>query len=332
MFCPKCGSQLPDDSVFCRHCGEKLEFPVFSGVMAQSQMGFENSINAPIQTNYELYPVNTPYPAYAGLTESAPSTLEKAKKNTAKIAIICSLSTLAAVLLIYIGYNYINATDNIKAEQFVAAQNNLHNILIAEHIMSEQCELVEAGVLFENEKYLDALHAFQKLSNVPQELMSKVEMSVYSKGRSFYRNDNFSEATTYFNEVYNFERSKDYLTLINIKNDISHVGYYYDVLYNLSGFEDAGEILFSTEDNAIRFLTGEWENVDGYYFGISDNYACTASYNLPNSEVYGGYAITNGVFVVGYDNIEFFKFTIIDKDVISVYCCVDSSTHILHRQ
>lgn len=334
MFCPKCGSQLKDDSVFCHQCGEKLILSVYSGNVAQNEVNVENSYSAPIPQYYEpvLAPENTSYSAYTHSLENAPAQKKLKKKNTARIAIICSLSTLLAVLIIYMGFNFINANKHIRAEEFTAAQKNLDNLLIAESVMSEKYEFVKAGVLYENEAYIGALHAFQKLDNVPQELISKVEMSIYSNGRTSYRNGDFSEATTYFNEVYNYERSKDYLTLINIKNDISHLGYYYDVLYNLSGFEDAGTLLLSTEDTAIRFLCGDWQNVEGYYFGITDNYSNTASYNLPNPEGYGGYAITNGVFVVGYDNIEFFKFTVIDKDVISVYCCYDSSTHILHRQ
>ena len=25
MFCPKCGSPIPEDAVFCMNCGEKIE-------------------------------------------------------------------------------------------------------------------------------------------------------------------------------------------------------------------------------------------------------------------------------------------------------------------
>lgn len=86
MYCPKCGSNVPNDAKFCTFCGEPLE----GGTFPESQ---------PIQP---ISPMPTPY--------QAPLTTPSKKSKTSGGAVLDFLVVIViGILLIYFGFRSISS-------------------------------------------------------------------------------------------------------------------------------------------------------------------------------------------------------------------------------
>ena len=256
------------------------------------------------------------------------------KRHVLKIASVILVPLLISII-IYGGYNDINANKNIDEQKFIAAKRNLDNLFIAEKIMPDKYEYVYAGVLFEEGKYIESLEAFQALSGtpVPVSIIDEIKEKIYTDGQYAYHNDNLADAETNFDAIKSYKNSNDYLTLIYAKRGVSILSYKNELL-NLIGFEDAAEVILKYQRTAIDFLRGEWRN-DYYYFIINSEDSDSSSYNLPNKHAGGYYGISDGVYSLGEttsNSSKIFKFDIIDSDTISVYCYKDGSTYTLYRQ
>lgn len=248
---------------------------------------------------------------------------------------------LAAVLVIlvllggYIGVNYFCAISAMNDQEFITAQQFFDNLFVSEILFPGKYAYVEAGVLMEEGKYVEALKAFRKIDNVPVpvEITDSLKSKIYSAGQTAYRAADMTEAKKNFNAISNYRRSADYLLLISC-NSSSFSGWTnaqvnYNTLVKLLGFEDTAKIIINNPSTAILFLTGRWEG-GSYYFEIDDDENNHSTYNLPSKAVDGIYSIRSGIYSIG--STKCFKFSIIDEDTISVYCYKDGSTHKLFRQ
>lgn len=167
---------------------------------------------------------------------------------------------------------------------------------------------------------------------------------LYSAGQSAYRSKNLDEAEKLFKEIMDYKRSADYLLLIrssSIKvSSISAEKELYNDLFPLLEFENTADIIAGDHYLLEYFLNGLWEDgslLDPYYIELrfEPEKAVNIWYNLPHNHAAGGWFISDAVFYSGSSSagsIANFKFTIIDKDTISVYCYADGSTHRLYRQ
>ena len=200
-------------------------------------------------------------------------------------------------------------------QNFREAKSYIDQYPDAETKFAVEYDYIEAGILLEERKYLDALVAFKNVNyTIPASLTEELTEKVYSLATTYYRRGEYLQSKKYFEEIKTYERSKDYLTLIKVH--LSNSSQYYTMLLDLIGFEDTGEILVS-EKYTDRFLRGTWRTFDKtYYFILRDNE--TVSENFPKS----GYTITDGQ----NNNInnpednwrKHFSIKVIDQDTIEI--------------
>ncbi|MDO4488022.1 MAG: zinc-ribbon domain-containing protein [Eubacteriales bacterium] len=110
MYCPQCGTQLPDDSVFCESCGAKISNPGAGAPKAP-----QYTQQAPLQPQYsQTQPQNTapqkqytppqarPYEGPAeGYRQQRPVKPQK-QGGTVKIIIICAVILVVAAAIIVV--------------------------------------------------------------------------------------------------------------------------------------------------------------------------------------------------------------------------------------
>ena len=91
-------------------------------------------------------------------------------------------------------------------------------IFASENLFSAQNEYLNAGVLWEEGKYIEAYQAFKKVKNtsVPSSVITELETKIYSLGQSAYKAENYTQAKKYFNAIPNYKESSDYLLLMTL--------------------------------------------------------------------------------------------------------------------
>ncbi len=232
-----------------------------------------------------------------------------------------------------------NDQDFIKAQQF------FDNLFISETVFSDKYAYVEAGVLMEEGKYVEALAAFNKVNNVaiPAMITDFLKAKIYSAGQAAYKAGNMTEAGKNFRAIRTYKRSADYLLLVDCSE--GHMSVWppsrttYLRLVKLLGFENADEIILKSESIAILFLEGRWEDgaINPYYFEMQkeNDGGWQSQYNLPHKNADGYYYISDAIYSVGETKssaIKHYKFSIIDEDTMYVYCYKDGSTYKMYRQ
>ena len=104
-------------------------------------------------------------------------------------------------------------------------------------------------------------------------------------------------------------------------------------------FLDTKDLLLSNDEIALLFLDGYWNSKDEkYYFEVySDKENTHSMYNLPAEQPEDSeyFTIYDGVYYLhstSNGDVEIFRFTILSKDRIMVFCYKDSSRIELSRQ
>lgn len=247
----------------------------------------------------------------------------------------------------YIGANYFLAVSAMNDENFIESKQYFDNLFVSETVFSSQYAYVEAGVLMEEGNYIEALKAFEKVDDVPvpSEIISSLKSKIYSAGQSAYKAENYTQAEKYFNAIPDYNKSSDYLLLIDCCGDTfsawSNAKSNYSKLIKLlnNNFENVDEIILGNDSLLEMFLDGRWEDgdrSDPYYLEFyEDDDGSHSRYNLPHKDADGYFWISDGMYKVGETEasaVKYYRFTIIDEDTISVYCFKDGSTHKLYRQ
>lgn len=327
VVCPKCKQTLPEDSVFCHYCGTAITSTTFPSEV--------RAVNIE-KSNVYTYPTPPSYQANV-----------KSKKESSKKALICILLVILLCCAGWLGYNYFSFTKAIDNEDFIKAERYFDVIPFGENLLPAQNEYLNAGVLWEEGKYIEAYQAFKKIesTSVPSSIITELETKIYSLGQSAYKTENYTQAEKYFNAIPNYKKSSDYLLLIDCRGDTfsawSKAQSNYSKLIKLlnNNFENVDEIILENDSLLETFLTGRWENGNRnnpYYFEIYENGdGLTCKYNLPCKEADGYFWISDGMYKVGETEssaIKIYRFNIIDEDTVSVYCFKDGSTHKLYRQ
>lgn len=260
----------------------------------------------------------------------------KSIKHPVRFGVLMGVALLVVGVMIYAGVNYSNAVRAIDNEEFISARRYLDNLIVAESLLPQQCEYVNAGVLMEKGKYIESLRAFKLIRTknttpVPASIINQLIAQVYLDGIDAYRTGNRSSARECFIAVDRYQNSSSYLFLLDIKDDLYIDSFDAQRLISLIGFADAEEIIMSKQDAAIEFLKGTWsDNSSGYYFSISSGSDNTSNYNLPSTNPRGYYTISNGIYSVG--STKLFKFTILNRDAVSVLCYYNMRTYNLYRR
>lgn len=243
---------------------------------------------------------------------------------------------------VYAGGNYFFAVRAMNRQKFSESKQFFDQLVVSREVFPEDYAYVEAGILMEKGRYLDALRAFEELpgSTVPAAVRNELMSRIYSLGQEFYRSDAYAEAETYFRALGDYGRCEDYLFLIGCHMHPDAASGQYEELYALIGFEDADKIILLDEVLLEQYLFGLWKDDHLYPYTLemyeADDGAYRCRYDLPAPDLSAQYFyLTNGAYSVGKTEASIkkvFKFSIVDKDTMDVYCYEDQNTYTMHRQ
>lgn len=254
-------------------------------------------------------------------------------------------AVLTVILLIgvYTGSNYFCAVSAMNNQKFTQSKWFFDNLFVSETLFPDKYAYAEAGALLEKGKYTEALRAFDKVAGVPDEIKESLRSEIYTVGQEQYRSGNMSEAEEAFHAVGDYERSRDYLRLIdyhdsNASDRQKAIDYYQD-FFNLMDLEDTAEIILKNDTMFEMFLFGLWEDNSylPYYFEMkedSDGYYSRCNLPEPKRGL-DYYRISKGIYYIeddGTTSEKCYEFSIIDKDTIQIYCFANKTSHIMHRQ
>ena len=145
MFCPKCGKQIDDDSVFCEYCGENVEetpADPFQTVYADDSAYDNNDYNDYTDNYADNYAdnYNNAYPA--NFTEPEPMPNPAPEKSGKKmIAAVCAVCSVMLVLMAVLCAKFIFGgkkiqTDNSSADSVAAVVTTItadsSSVIVAE--------------------------------------------------------------------------------------------------------------------------------------------------------------------------------------------------------
>ena len=202
---------------------------------------------------------------------------------------------------------------------------------------------------FEIEEYIEG---YKTLGSVPkdypgiQDILSDCQGYLYTLGQEAYHTGEFRLSERYFATIKGYGRSTDYLTLLDVHLNTStnsKILKYYtglkkettlvSALEALIGFEDAAELLVSTENIACEYLMGYWTSSGGF-FKMYDDYSSTYSLSWFNYGDY--YTIFDGHYVLfksgeysSYKNL--FDFYPTSANTCEVYCYNNGKAYTLTR-
>ena len=164
--------------------------------------------------------------------------------------------------------------------------------------------------------------------------MSIYRQEAYRSGVSLYRKGYYLSAKDQFDYIGAYDDSKDYVDLIavHLKGYVSGVST--SELIALIGFEDAAELLVQEHIQAKSFLLGHWTG-SGYYFTMKED--GHINYNLPYFNYGYYYRIEDGEVLLypkddENDTKMLFRFTVLSKDSVSVYCAKNKTSYTLTRK
>ena len=117
MFCPKCGKQIDDDSVFCEYCGENVEetpADPFQTVYADDSADYNNDYTDNYADNY-ADDYNNAYPANFTEPEPMPSPAPE-KSGKKMIAAVCAVCSVMLVLMAVLCAKFIFGGNKIQTD------------------------------------------------------------------------------------------------------------------------------------------------------------------------------------------------------------------------
>lgn len=139
MFCRKCGTQLPDESLFCPQCGSQIR----PNGQASYQGGYNSNGQSPYQNGYQQTMQTNPY-----FDQPAPKK-NNVKKKIAIVAIVAA-AAIAAVILLYLfvfSKKESTVTPEATIEKLESALNDLN--------MQEVIDCFDVDDTSEYSDYLD---------------------------------------------------------------------------------------------------------------------------------------------------------------------------------
>ena len=177
-----------------------------------------------------------------------------------------------------------------------------------------------------------------------KEAIQQLKAIVYKKAINQYNDGQLLKAETNFTALGSYKDAKKYLILVNAKyfgkglfaeswNELSDLAY--KDLLDILSFADAKDVMIHCFPE--HFLKGTWKTSSGkYYFKLKKkNENLQASYSLPYKDLSNAYfSFDDGVYVLSNKSKskDVFKFTIIDKNTVKVYCYKNGKTYTMYRQ
>lgn len=357
MICPHCKRAIQDDSVFCPACGVSID-------SAQSDTKYCSRCGKEIESG-------SSFCKYCGtdirntentltkpnLTDSKTVAVgEKKQKKKVKSLVVLGIVLAGLVVAIgaWFGTNYLVGVSALDSMEYARAVKCFDNIKFVESAMPDMYkyavygEWYETGKLSSKDTYINflSLNSNSKTFKVPDDVMACFKEIVYQDACRKYQDeqngkvDYMATSMSYFSLIPHYKDSDKYLTLIDASSCE-------DVL-EIIDFKNAKEVLVSNSSIAEEFLCGTWKTADGaYYFSMQEREDGShyASYTLPWVDMSNSYyCIRDGIYFLydkskgnffninDVDNKYVFKFTVINRNELLVYCYKDGSTYTVFRQ
>lgn len=225
-----------------------------------------------------------------------------------------------------------------------------YNLLVASDYKDAKEKAVETRyrkalfLIYEEQDYLGAksLLASPDLDSMENIVAVRNELNelLYQEAIELYRGGSYIAAGYRFPGGY--KDSEKYQLLIQAHNNAdgyATADYYAETILKLRKifyFEDASDVLLSSQSFAEEFLRGDWRSTaGGKYFKMDAK--GSISYNLPWIDYGDYYEIQNGNLLLYPKNNPsatrtMYSITALSPDQIQVYCHKDGSTYILNRQ
>jgi len=191
----------------------------------------------------------------------------------------------------------------------------------------------------DSKEYVTAYNLLSGLSGYSdsEAILSKLKDTIYNDAIQKYRAGQYNKAEPEFNICCGYQDSASYLILISaqkpLNTDILDKSFDFDKLFSLIGFEDTDQIILNNSEIAEEFLRGTWRTARSTYFKMDSNFYTNC--NFPGGPSGDYYFIEAGIYSVGNDEssaTQYLRFTILDKDTISVYCYYNGETYTMYRQ
>lgn len=189
-----------------------------------------------------------------------------------------------------------------------------------------------------------------------KELREVLESEIYNRGVEQYRAKNYTQSETFFKALNSgYEQVSDYCFLIDLHKNIKTTPSgddkglkYYSGSYGTNtvcnrlvgmiGFEDASVLIVETGSFAnCFFIDSKWRLITGANKWTFKGNSLTD--DLPRIANWGGYYCINGGFIMMYKTSQTFsqavmdkKITIVNYNIINVYCLKNNTTYTLYRQ
>ena len=188
------------------------------------------------------------------------------------------------------------------------------------------------------EEATENLIALQKYDpDLAESLAADHKEAVYNFGVTYYRDGVLSSAEAVFSILpKSYLRTEEFLILLSASHQIENQSFYWDwsdqedsaylvakQLIPIADFENAGELLMSSNDSAKLFLLGTWTN-SIQYFEIEEKASepgrFTISQNIPGIQM-GPWSFSDGALLVEDENGEdstVAHFSVIDRNTILI--------------
>lgn len=183
------------------------------------------------------------------------------------------------------------------------------------------------------------------------ELIDDYEEEIYEYGVNQYQADDIDHAKEAFDLLsVDYERTSDYLVLIQVSNAIKAGTFTWDwsdendpdrecarKLIEIADFENAGALLTEKTKIAILFLLGYWSSGSEHFdlkYGEEEPFSFTINQSVPGLRTHY-WSITCGELYFRNENDDKVKsadITIIDKNTISITVTSSNVTYTLHRK
>ena len=219
----------------------------------------------------------------------------------------------------------------------VFAETNSENRLIAD---------VEA--MINSGEYYDAYTKLKPLGEQSEEIKETLDILkelIYIDAEKAYDEGDILKAKKLFLTSYPFEKSNDYLILLDSKiNSLKGTTTIYgknDSLFTLLNFKDTKEIIYDDVNYMLSFLKGKWEEADtgrqffevGYSGDIWGRFLEEKGkvHSFENNDLYVEQELDYNIKYANTYLAKPYNISILDKNTISVYCYTNDELYILCR-
>ena len=169
------------------------------------------------------------------------------------------------------------------------------------------------------------------------QLLEETVSTIFEKGVETYQAKNYTIAYQLFAAIRptELERVVPYYALSCIHANMPIREEEYEVLISNPDLENTREALLSGKSPAVQFLKGEWRDVSGLRFAVSEDGSLTDELPRVNPEA-GNWVIVDGVLRVYTDSsktrLADQEIRILSANQIEIFCHADGKTYMLNRE